>query len=179
VGAEPQDQDLRSIQEARTLAARGRAAQRVLAGFSQEQVDRIVDAMALAAREQAERLARLAHEETGFGNVKDKTLKNLFASTDVHAYIRPLRTVGVLREDPVRRVVEIAEPMGVVAAIIPCTNPTSTAIFKALVSVKAATDAGAAAARRVGELVSVHVIPRPHANLEDALPIGKATVSKA
>ena len=92
--------------------------------------------MAAAARGQAERLGRLAHEETGFGNTKDKTLKNLFAAVDVHQYIRPLRTVGILREDKERRVVEIAEPMGVVAAVIPSTNPTSTAIFKALVSIK-------------------------------------------
>jgi acetaldehyde dehydrogenase (acetylating) len=131
-----QDRDLVSIQQARTLAARAKEAQRTLAGFSQEQVDRIVAAMAEAARGAAERLARLAHEETGFGNVKDKTLKNLFSAVDVYEYIRPLRTVGVLREDPLRRVVEIAEPMGVVAAVIPSTNPTSTAIFKALVSIK-------------------------------------------
>jgi acetaldehyde dehydrogenase (acetylating) len=131
------DKDLLSVQQARSLAARARAAQQTLAGFSQEQVDRVVDAMAEAARANAERLARLAHEETGFGNVKDKTLKNLFSATDVHAYIRPLRTVGILREDSVARVVEIAEPMGVVAAVIPSTNPTSTAICKALISVKA------------------------------------------
>jgi acetaldehyde dehydrogenase (acetylating) len=132
-----QDQDLLSIQQARSLAAQARAAQRALAEFSQEQIDRIVDAMAEASRGAAEHLARLAHEETGFGNVKDKTAKNLFSAVDVHAYIRPLRTVGILREDPVARVVEIAEPMGVVAAIIPSTNPTSTAIFKALISIKA------------------------------------------
>jgi acetaldehyde dehydrogenase (acetylating) len=131
-----QDKDLVSIQQARTLAARAREAQRTLAGFSQEQIDRIVTAMAEAARGQAERLARLAHEETGFGNVKDKTLKNLFSAVDVYNFILPMRTVGVLREDPVRRVVEFAEPMGVVAAVIPSTNPTSTAIFKALVSIK-------------------------------------------
>jgi acetaldehyde dehydrogenase (acetylating) len=131
------DADLRSIQEARALAARAREAQKTLAGFSQEQVDRIVDAMAAAARAEAERLARLAHEETGFGNVPDKTRKNLFSAVDVHAYIRPLKTVGVLREDTAARVVEIAEPMGVVVAVIPSTNPTSTAIYKALISVKA------------------------------------------
>ncbi len=129
--------DLRSVQEARTLAAKAREAQKTLAGFSQEQVDRIVDAMAAAARGQAERLARLAHEETGFGNVKDKTAKNLFCSNEVLAYIRPLKTVGVLREDPETGVVEIAAPMGVVAAIIPSTNPTSTAIHNALISIKA------------------------------------------
>ena len=131
------DKDLLSIQQARALAAAARAAQRVLAGFSQEQVDRIVEAMAQAAKAEAERLGRLAYEETGFGNTKDKTLKNLFAAVDVLEYIRPLRTVGILREDKERRVVEIAEPMGVVAAVIPSTNPTSTAIFKALISVKA------------------------------------------
>jgi acetaldehyde dehydrogenase (acetylating) len=130
------DSDLLSIQQARTLAAAAREAQKTLAGFSQEQVDRIVKAMAEAAAREAERLARLAHEETGFGNVADKTRKNLFAAVDVHEYIRGMRTVGVLREDKARRVVEIAEPMGVVAAVIPSTNPTSTAIFKALVSIK-------------------------------------------
>jgi acetaldehyde dehydrogenase (acetylating) len=131
------DKDLVSIQQARALAAAAREAQKALKEFSQEQVDRIVEAMAGAARDEAERLAKLAHEETGFGNTKDKTLKNLFAAVDVMDYIRPLRTVGILREDKERRVVEIAEPMGVVAAVIPSTNPTSTAIFKALVSVKA------------------------------------------
>ena len=131
------DKDLLSIQQARALAAAAREAQKIVKEFSQEQVDRIVDAMAAAARTEAERLARLAHEETGFGNTKDKTLKNLFSAVDVYEYIRPLRTVGILREDKERRVVEIAEPMGVVAAVIPSTNPTSTAIFKALVSIKA------------------------------------------
>ncbi len=131
------DTDLLSIQQARTLAAAARAAQKTLAGFSQEQVDRIVAAMAEAARADAERLARLAHEETGFGSTADKTKKNLFSAVDVHEFIKPMRTVGILREDKARRVVEIAEPMGVVAAVIPSTNPTSTAIFKALVSIKA------------------------------------------
>ncbi len=131
------DKDLRSIQEARALAQKAKQAQAALASFSQEAVDRIVDAMAKAALPEAERLARLAHEETGFGNVKDKTLKNSFASKNVHEFIRPLRTVGILREDKERGIVEIAEPMGVVAAIVPSTNPTSTAIFKALIAIKA------------------------------------------
>ena len=131
-----QDKDLQSVQQARTLAARAAQAQRALAGFTQEQVDRIVDSMAAAARGEAHRLAQLAHEETRFGNVPDKTKKNLFSAVDVHAYIRPLKTVGILREDTGRRVVEIAEPMGVVAAVIPSTNPTSTAIFKALIAIK-------------------------------------------
>jgi acetaldehyde dehydrogenase (acetylating) len=132
-----QDADLRSIQEARSLAARARKAQGTLAGFRQEEVDAIVEAMAATARDHAEPLARLAHEETGFGSVQDKRTKNLFSAVHVWEYIRGLRTVGVLREDKVTGVVEIAEPMGVVAAIIPSTNPTSTAIYKALISIKA------------------------------------------
>jgi acetaldehyde dehydrogenase (acetylating) len=132
-----QDKDLLSIQQARALSSRARAAQKQLAGFTQEQVDRVVGAMADAARGEAQRLAQLAHEETGFGNVQDKTAKNLFAATTVYEHIRPMRTVGILREDPEARIVEIAEPMGVVAAIIPSTNPTSTAINKALISIKA------------------------------------------
>jgi acetaldehyde dehydrogenase (acetylating) len=131
------DADLLSIQQARLLAARAKEAQKIVAGFSQEQVDRVVEAMAESARKQAERLGRMAHEETGFGSPKDKNLKNLFAAVDVLEFIRPLRTVGILREDKAARVVEIAEPMGVVAAIIPSTNPTSTAICKALISIKA------------------------------------------
>lgn len=127
----------KSIDEARALAARAREAQKALAAFSQGEVDRVVDAMAGAARAEAERLARLAHEETGFGNVADKTTKNLFSAVTVHGFIRSLQTVGVLREDRASRVVEIAEPMGVVAAVIPSTNPTSTAIFKALIGIKA------------------------------------------
>jgi acetaldehyde dehydrogenase (acetylating) len=130
------DKDLLSLQQAREMAARAKAAARTLAGFSQEKVDRVIDAMAEAARAEAERLGRMAHEETGFGKAADKTRKNLFSAVDVYNYIRPLRTVGVLREDPARRVVEIAEPMGVVAAVIPSTNPTSTAIYKALISIK-------------------------------------------
>src|SRR5512139_3128633 len=132
-----QDKDLRSIQQARTMAARAKEAARVLAGFSQEQVDRVVEAIGAAGRADAERLARLAHEETGFGNVADKTQKNLFCAVDVLDYIRPMKTVGVLRERAAERIVEYAEPMGVVAAVIPSTNPTSTTIYKALVSIKA------------------------------------------
>lgn len=131
------DQDLRSIQQARSLLARAHAAQKLLGGFFQEQVDRIVEAMATAVADHAELLARMAQEESTFGNVADKTTKNRFASVTVADYIRPIKTVGVLREDRENGIVEFAEPMGVVAAVVPCTNPTSTAIFKALIGVKA------------------------------------------
>ncbi|NBO64716.1 MAG: aldehyde dehydrogenase family protein, partial [Acidobacteria bacterium] len=128
------DQDLLSIQSARDLVESAYNAHPTLAGFGQEKVDEICEAMALAARDQSRQLARLAHEETGYGNVDDKNVKNLFAAVDVHRYFRGLRTVGIVRES--ESVVEIAAPRGVVAAIIPSTNPTSTAIFKILIAIK-------------------------------------------
>src|SRR5262245_31974908 len=131
------DRDLASIAEARALARRAKHAWLELAEFSQERIDTIVDAMAASATRQAEAFARLAVEETGYGVVEDKIQKNLFASSRVHAFIRPMRTVGVIARHEDRRVVEIAEPFGVVAAIVPSTNPTSTAIYKILISIKA------------------------------------------
>src|SRR5713226_4572073 len=130
------DRDLISIQEARELAARAAEAQRKFAKFSQEQVDAVVDACAEAATAAGEQLARLAVEETGYGNVADKIIKNRLGSVDVHRAIRGMKTVGILREDKEKGIVEVATPVGVVAAVIPSTNPTSTAIYKTLVSVK-------------------------------------------
>jgi acetaldehyde dehydrogenase (acetylating) len=131
------DRDLASIAEARSLARRAKMAAPVLAEFSQERIDSIVDAMAAAATAEAEALARLAHEETSFGVVRDKVLKNLFASEKIYKFIRPMKTVGVVARLEDRKVVEIAEPFGVVAAIVPSTNPTSTAIYKVLIALKA------------------------------------------
>jgi acetaldehyde dehydrogenase (acetylating) len=131
------DRDLASIHEARTLARAARRAQEQLVELSQVRIDEIVEAMAEAVTPHAEALARLAVEETGYGVVADKVQKNLFASTRVREFIRPMKTVGVVARHDDRRVVEIAEPFGVVAAIVPSTNPTSTAIYKALISVKA------------------------------------------
>ena len=131
------DRDLTSIHEARTLARRAKQAQLQLAEFSQEQIDAIVDAMAAAATARADASARLAVEETGYGVVADKVQKNLFASQRVYEFIRPMRTVGVIRRLDDRGVVEIAEPFGVVAAVVPSTNPTSTAIYKILIALKA------------------------------------------
>src|SRR5688572_11230432 len=93
--------------------------------------------MAAAATPQAEALARLAFEETGYGVVADKVQKNLFASEKIYKFIRPMKTVGVIRRLEERKVIEIAEPFGVVAAIVPTTNPTSTALYKILISMKA------------------------------------------
>src|SRR5687767_5503555 len=131
------DRDLASVQEARTLARRARESAPILAELSQDQIDAIVDAMAAAVTSQAEALARLAHEETGYGVVADKIQKNLFSSEKVYRFIRPIRTVGVIRRLEDRKVIEIAEPFGVVCAIVPSTNPTSTAIYKILISLKA------------------------------------------
>ncbi|HET9193517.1 MAG TPA: aldehyde dehydrogenase family protein [Vicinamibacterales bacterium] len=132
-----ENRDLTSIAEARALARTAKQAQPLLAELSQEQIDQIVTAMAGAVTPYAEALARLAVEETGFGVVEDKIQKNLFGSKQVYEFIRPMRTVGVIGRVEDKKVVEIAEPFGVVAAIVPSTNPTSTAIYKVLIALKA------------------------------------------
>jgi len=135
--ATPTDRDLASMADARNLARRAKAAAPTLAEYSQQQIDAIVDAMAAAITPQAEALARLAHEETGYGVVADKVQKNLFASQKIYSFIRPMKTVGVVNRLEDRKIIEIAEPFGVVAAIVPTTNPTSTAIYKILIALKA------------------------------------------
>lgn len=134
---EAYDADLRSMQQARRLAVAARAAQREFLSASQAEVDRFCAAMAEAGCAAAERLGRLAAEETGYGVAQHKRLKDEFATRDVWASIKDVPTVGVLREDPAAKVVEIGWPVGVVAALTPSTNPTSTAMFKILVAVKA------------------------------------------
>ena len=119
------------------MARRAKQAWLELAEFSQERIDAIVDAMAEAATAQAEAFARLAVDETGYGLVADKIQKNLFCSQKVYQFIRPMKTVGVVARDDDKRVIEIAEPFGVVAAVVPSTNPTSTAIYKILIAIKA------------------------------------------
>ncbi len=131
------DRDLHSVREARQLARQARTAQARLGDLSQDEIDAIVDAVAGAAAAEAEPLAALAVEETGYGVVADKVRKNLFAARDVHRFIRPMKTVGVIRRHEDRKVLDIAEPFGVVAALVPSTNPTSTAIYKILIALKA------------------------------------------
>ncbi|HTY10918.1 MAG TPA: aldehyde dehydrogenase family protein [Bacteroidota bacterium] len=130
------DKDLQSVQEVRELLTKAKEAQLAFRAYSQGQVDRIVRAMADAGFAEAERLGQLAHEETGFGKPADKKKKNEFATKRVYESIKDLKTVGVIHEDGEKHVVEIGEPMGVVAALIPSTNPTSTVMFKAIISVK-------------------------------------------
>jgi acetaldehyde dehydrogenase (acetylating) len=131
------DIDLQSIQEVRDYLEQAKSAQKILQKMTQSQIDQIVESMVNAAREEAERLAVMAVEETGFGNVPDKVVKNLFAANDVYNAIKDMKTVGVIRRDEQNRVWEVAHPVGIVAGIVPSTNPTSTAIFKALIAVKA------------------------------------------
>lgn len=137
--ADPQltDKDLRSIQEVRSKCEAAHAAALLFRAFSQEQVDAIVERIGEAARANAERLGAMAAEETGYGNAKDKLAKNLLAAELLVKRLRGVRTVGVLREITDEKIVEIAVPVGVVAAVLPTTNPTSTAIYKTLISVKA------------------------------------------
>lgn len=131
------DKDLSSIQEARDLASKAFEAWKIWSHASQEEVDRVCAAMAAAGVQAAERLGRMAQEETGFGVAAHKKIKNEFGSRVVWESIRDLKTVGVIRHDPARRLYDIAWPMGVVVALVPSTNPTSTAFFKSLIAVKA------------------------------------------
>jgi acetaldehyde dehydrogenase (acetylating) len=128
------DKDLVSVQQARDLVEAAHRAQAEIARFDQAKIDRLCEAMARAALHEAARLGALAVEETGFGVAVDKQEKNRFAAEDVWNYFRGLRTVGVVSQS--KDVVEIASPRGVVAGIIPSTNPTSTAIFKILIAIK-------------------------------------------
>jgi acetaldehyde dehydrogenase (acetylating) len=132
-----EDKDLLSVQEVRTKVEKAHAAWQKYRTYSQEQVDAIVERMAAAARANAKRLAELAVEETGYGNAKDKYVKNILNCDWLPRRMRGIKTVGVLRELPEDKIVEYGVPMGVVAAILPTTNPTSTAMFKTLISLKA------------------------------------------
>jgi acetaldehyde dehydrogenase (acetylating) len=128
--------DLASIQEVRDLLEQAFGAVQEFRAYDQQRVDKIVKAMADAGYEAAERLGKMAYEETGFGKPEDKKKKNEFATMRVWESIKDLRTAGVIREDREKKIIEIGEPMGVVAALIPSTNPTSTMMFKSIISIK-------------------------------------------
>ncbi len=130
------DKDLLSTQEVRVLCQKAKEAQLEYKHFNQSQVDKIVKAMVDAGSNEAERLAKMAVEETGFGKIEDKITKNLFATKEVWESIKNLKTVGVIDVQQNGKIVKIAEPMGVVAALIPSTNPTSTLMFKVISSLK-------------------------------------------
>ncbi|MBQ3893382.1 MAG: acetaldehyde dehydrogenase (acetylating) [Mailhella sp.] len=131
------DKDLLSVQEARSLVRAARVAQAEYCQLGQDRIDAVVKAISEATSAQAEALAQMAHEETGYGKTHDKKIKNLLASKGVYAAIKDMKTMGVLREDPVNKITDIAVPVGVIAGVVPSTNPTSTVIYKSLISLKA------------------------------------------
>lgn len=131
------DKDLVSIQEVRTLVKRAKVAQEKLSKMSQEQIDKIVKAVANATFNNATKLAKMANEETGFGKWEDKVIKNTFASMGVYETLKDTKTIGIIGEDKEANTIDIAIPVGVVAGLIPSTNPTSTVIYKTIISLKA------------------------------------------
>ncbi len=131
------DKDLAARQEARDLSRRAGEAQKRLAQMSQDQLDAIVEAIGKAFSREAAALAELAVRETGFGNIEDKTRKNKFASETVASSVRGMKTVGVLKALPGEKLWEIGVPVGVIGAIVPSTNPTSTVCYKAIIALKA------------------------------------------
>ncbi len=130
------DTDLESIQEARRNIEQAKIAQKAIGNMTQDQVDQIVHSMAQAATREAGRLAAMAVDETGYGKMEDKMTKNLFSAKEVFESIKKKKTVGIIARNEELKVWEVAEPVGVIAGIIPVTNPTSTVIFKALIALK-------------------------------------------
>lgn len=130
------DKDLMSIQETRNLIAKAKEAQEIYKTFTQEKVNNIVEEVAKAVEKEAVKLAKMAWEETGFGKWEDKVVKNTFASRVVYESIKDMKTVGIIREDEEKKFFEVAVPVGVVAGLIPSTNPTSTTIYKTLIALK-------------------------------------------
>lgn len=130
------DRDLASVQEVRDLVEKAKNAQITFSKNSAESIDKAVKALSEAAYEQAESLAKLACEETGFGKWQDKMQKNILASQKLWAFMSGMKTIGILAEDKEKKVLQIGTPMGVIAGIIPSTNPTSTVIYKALIALK-------------------------------------------
>ncbi|MDO4219309.1 MAG: acetaldehyde dehydrogenase (acetylating) [Synergistaceae bacterium] len=153
------DKDLLSMQEVRELVGAAKAAQMELATKDQAYVDRIVKSIADAGVRNAERLGKMAWEDTGFGKPEDKLIKNIFASKYVYEYIKDMKTIGEIEHDEKRGLTVLAVPMGVIAGIVPSTNPTSTVFYKAEISIKAGNaivfSPHPAAKRCIGEAVKV------------------------
>ncbi|WP_250278833.1 acetaldehyde dehydrogenase (acetylating) [[Clostridium] colinum] len=130
------DKDLLSTQQVRTLIKEAKSAQKELAKMSQCQIDKIVKAVSEAGLENAEELAKMAQQETGFGKWEDKVIKNIFAAKTVYDAVKDLKTIGIISKDTQAETMDIACPMGVVAGLIPSTNPTSTVIYKVMIALK-------------------------------------------
>ncbi|MGN1124180.1 MAG: aldehyde dehydrogenase family protein, partial [Eubacterium sp.] len=125
-----------SVEKLEQELARVRAAQKEFSTYTQEQVDKIFLAAATAANKARIPLAKMAVEETGMGIVEDKIIKNHYAAEYIYNAYKDTKTCGVISEDKAYGTMRIAEPIGVIAAVIPTTNPTSTAIFKTLIALK-------------------------------------------
>lgn len=130
------DKDLQSVQEARELVKKAKKAQAIFASFSQQKIDEIIANIALMAASEAVPLAKMAQQETGFGNWEDKVLKNVFASTRVYDHIKNIKTIGIISNDQDKKVMEVGVPLGVIVALVPSTNPTSTIFYKTLIALK-------------------------------------------
>ncbi len=159
------DKDLLSIQEARALVRGARKAQGFLSGLSQEKVDALTQAIAGAGEAHAEELAKMAVEDTGFGKWEDKQAKNYLATKSLYEHISPMKTIGIVKEDKEKKLLEIATPAGVIAALIPSTNPTSTTLYKAMIAIKAGNaivfsphPSAANCIRRTVEIIQVALI---------------------
>ena len=131
------DKDLISIQEVRDRIGKSKSAQIKFSKFSQNQIDEIIRNMAMGVTQEIERLAKMAQEETGFGRWENKLEKNRLASTKVYEYIKDMKLVGVLSRDEEKKLIDIGTPVGVIAGLVPSTNPTSTVIYNTLIAVKA------------------------------------------
>lgn len=131
------DRDLVSVQEVRNLIAASQAAQEEYSNWDQQRVDMLIKAITEECENNSERLARMAVEETGFGIWQDKVLKNALGSTLTYNYIKDMKTIGIIGEDEEKGIIEVGVPMGIVAALIPSTNPTSTVMYKTLICLKA------------------------------------------
>ncbi len=131
------DADLRSIQEARQLAAQGQKAALALEGYSEEKIDKIIRSMVTVGERHALELAKMAVEETGFGIAKDKVYKNHLATGLLYDFIKDMKTQGILSEDKLNKTVELAVPVGLILGIVPSTNPTSTVLYKSIIAIKA------------------------------------------
>ena len=154
------------VDKLKAAIERVREAQKKFATYTQEEVDKIFLTAATAANKERIRLARLAVEETGMGIVEDKVIKNHYASEYIYNAYKNVKTCGVIEEDTAYGIKKVAEPIGVIAAVIPTTNPTSTAIFKTLLALKT----------RNGIIISPH--PRAKkATIEAARIVLEAAVS--
>ena len=131
------DRDLVSVQEVRNLIAASKAAQEEYSSWDQQRVDMLIKAITEECEKDSERLAKMAVEETGFGIWQDKVLKNAVGSTLTYDYIKDMKTIGIIGEDEEKGIMEVGVPMGIVAALIPSTNPTSTVMYKTLICLKA------------------------------------------